>query len=101
MAFTPGERAVYDEARKLLPGLLACKQRKDVDGSRALVHGMIEIANAAGISPCQMWAMAFNAALHWYMQAAHAVSTARDVSFDEVIEEMSMAAAVWAARDSV
>lgn len=88
-------RAVFDEAVRVIPGILACKQRADHAGSRVLANSVLELANEHGVPPCVTWSIMFSACLHWLQQTTLSLAVGREISMEEMLREMTELAAVW------
>ena len=95
-AWNDAHRAVFDEAVRVVPGVMACKERSDHVGARILVAGVIETAqNEHDMPPCITWSIMFSAALHWCVQMASSLSRERQESLESMLQNMGSIAAIW------
>ena len=99
-AYTFEQRVVFDDALRVVPGVLACKQRQDHEGARELVRGVMITGVQQGFTSCMIWSIMFSAAMHWFMQATFRISKLSGKEFEEVTSEMAMLAALWETDDA-
>lgn len=98
-AYTLEQRKVFDEALRVVPGVLACKQRADHEGARELVRGVMIAGMEEGFSACMVWSIMFSASMHWFMQATYRIAKISGKEFEEITSEMAMLAALWETDD--
>jgi hypothetical protein len=89
--YTSDEIDVLTEAHKVVPAIVAAQNKND---KRALVVGLQDYAVAHGVLACQVYPIMFAAAVHWLQQAAQEAGRLRGIEMEQVLQEMSMAAAV-------
>lgn len=95
MDWDAGTRKVFDEAVRVVPGILACKQRSDHEGSRVLAKSVLELAVEEDVPPCVAWSVMFSASLHWMQQVTLRLVAESDISMEDMLKEITELAAVW------
>lgn len=86
---------LYAEAVRVVPGLIAAKERKNPQDAQTLFEGYMVLAKEENVSEGQAWSILFNAAIHWTHQLARVRAQDRDTEIFDVIADMGVVAAVW------
>lgn len=94
-AFTTEQRLVFEEATRVIPGLLACKARGGHKDSRVLIDGLLAFGWEQGFPHCMTWSIMFSAALHWFTQASYSLAKHEGVTLEQLASSMAMIAAQW------
>lgn len=93
--FTPVGKAAYQEAVRVVPGLLAAKERHAPDDAVILLDGYMQTIRELGLSPTEGWAALFNAAMHWCHQLVGSHANTTQVPPEQLLGSMAMLAAAW------
>lgn len=86
---------LYSEAVRVVPGLIAAKERKAPKDAQTLFEGYMALAKEQHVSEGQAWSILFNAAIHWVHQLAKVRAQDRSTEIFEIINDMGAVAAVW------
>lgn len=95
MAYSKNGQKLYDEALRVVPGILASKERRDAAGVKVLLDGYFETARALGLQDRDAWQVLLNACMHWCSRLLERYADAADIEIDEVIQRMGTVAALW------
>lgn len=89
-------REVFEESVLVIPGVIACIEREDVEGARILTEGVITAAyEQHQVPPCVSWSIMFSASIHWLRQATAASAKARKMPIEQHLQQMGAFAAAW------
>lgn len=95
MAYSKNGQKLYDEALRVIPGILAAKERKDAIGVKVLLDGFFDTAGALKLQDRDAWQVLLNASVHWCSRLLDRYADAADLDINEVIQRMGTVAALW------
>ena len=95
MSTTSRERHIklFEHALKIIPGVVAARERQEFDDARFLVSGIIMMAEELGIEHCVAWSIMFSAALGWLTSTINNSAEHQGKSFEEMLHEMALVSA--------
>lgn len=99
MKVSQAEREVYVEAIRVIPGILAAKDRDSTADATMLLDEFMAIAKEKGLSPMASWATLFRASTQWNVQLSASLARTQERDLDDVHREMGMAALTWSAGE--
>ncbi len=86
---------LYDEALRVIPGVLAAKERKDAEGMKFLLDQFFKTAFDLGLKERDGWQVLLNASIHWCSRLLDRYADSTDTTIDAVIQKMGTVAALW------
>lgn len=95
--YSASERAVYTEAIRIVPGLIAAKERESPQDASELFEAYMKMAKQHGLTNQRRWSILFTATMHWAHQLAKqaaAMSKGERTTLD-IVFSMGAAAANW------
>lgn len=95
MGYSANGQRLYDEALRVIPGILAAKERKDAEGMKFLLDGYFKTALEVGLTQENAWHVLLNASIHWCSRLLDRYADATDTEIIDVITRMGSVAALW------
>ncbi len=95
MAYTASGQKLYEEALRVVPGILGAKHRRDPAGAKVLLDGYFETAIEVGLTQKDAWQVLLNASIHWLSRLLERYSDTSEIDITEVIQRMGTVAALW------
>lgn len=99
MTYDERKEALRAEAVRVVPGIMAAKDRDDVVGAATLIEHFRCTAVRLGITEGIAWSTLFSATLHWAMELADALSNTREIPMSEVLQTLSVSALSWMSEE--
>lgn len=94
-SYTEAEKAVYRDAMRSIPGMMAAISREDREGASMLLGSFHHAAGELEVKPGQSWAILFTASMHWLGQLADNLREGTTDSREDVAQEMATCALAW------
>jgi hypothetical protein len=88
----------YDQALRVVPGMLIARFRGSKDDALALLDGYFEeMSELTDLDTNEEWAALFSACMTWFANSVRALGRSAGDDPLEILNVMTMAAATWEA----